>query len=74
MVYYAGLAAEHWLSRFSWIALVIAVIVGIAMTYLLRERTARLIRELDDEHNWETAAASLGCSKIRHLFDQNRPP
>ena len=54
VVYYAGLAAEHWLSRFSWIALVIAVIVGIAMTYLLRERTARLIRELDDEHNWET--------------------
>ncbi|MDT5101296.1 MAG: hypothetical protein QOC76_5033 [Mycobacterium sp.] len=54
VVYYAGLAAEHWLSRFAWIALVVAVIVGITMTFLLRERTSRLIRELDDEHDWET--------------------
>jgi membrane protein DedA with SNARE-associated domain len=54
VVYYAGLAAEHWLSRFAWIALVVAVVVGIGMTFLLRERTARLIRELDDEHDWET--------------------
>ena len=36
------------------IALVIAVLVGIGMTFLLRERTARLIRELDDEHDWES--------------------
>lgn len=54
VVYYAGLAAERWLSRFSWIALVIAVLVGIAMTLLLRERTSRLIAELEEEHDWET--------------------
>jgi len=54
VVYYAGLAAEHWLSRFSWIALVVAVLVGIAMTLLLRERTSRLIAELEGEHDWET--------------------
>jgi membrane protein DedA with SNARE-associated domain len=54
VVYYAGLAAEHWLSRFSWIALVVAILVGIGMTLLLRERTARLIAELDEEHDWET--------------------
>ena len=29
VVYYAGLAAERWLSRFSWIALVVAVVIGI---------------------------------------------
>ena len=54
VVYYAGLAAERWLSRFSWIALVVAVLVGIGMTLLLRERTSRLIAELEDEHDWES--------------------
>ena len=54
VVYYAGLAAERWLSRFSWIALVVAVLIGIGMTLLLRERTSRLIAELEGEHDWET--------------------
>ena len=54
VVYYAGLAAERWLSRFSWIALVIAIVIGIAMTFFLRERTSRLIAELDEKHDWET--------------------
>jgi membrane protein DedA with SNARE-associated domain len=54
VVYYAGLAAERWLSRFSWIALVVAVVIGIGMTLLLRERTSRLIAELEAEHDWES--------------------
>jgi membrane protein DedA with SNARE-associated domain len=54
VVYYLGLAAEKWLSRFSWVALVVAVVIGIAMTLLLRERTSRLIAQLEDEHDWET--------------------
>jgi membrane protein DedA with SNARE-associated domain len=54
VVYYAGLAAERWLSRFSWIALVVAILIGIGMTLLLRERTSRLIAELEAEHDWES--------------------
>jgi hypothetical protein len=54
VVYYAGLAAERWLSRFSWIALVAAVLIGLGMTLLLRERTSRLIAELEAEHDWES--------------------
>jgi membrane protein DedA with SNARE-associated domain len=54
VVYFAGLAAERWLSRFSWVALVIAVVLGIGLTLLLRERTARLIRDLDEEHTWDS--------------------
>ena len=54
VVYYLGLAAEKWLSRFSWVALVVAIIVGIGMTLLLRERTRNLIAQLEDEHDWET--------------------
>lgn len=54
VVYFAGLAAERWLSRFSWIALVVAVVIGIAVTLLLRERTSRLIADLEAEHDWST--------------------
>ncbi|CAN5847873.1 DedA family protein [soil metagenome] len=54
VVYFLGLAAEHWLSRFSWVALLLAVAIGLGATLLLRERTARLIADLEDEHDWDT--------------------
>ena len=54
VVYFLGLAAEKWLSRFSWVALVVAVIAGIAMTKLLKDRTGRLIAQLEAEHSWES--------------------
>ncbi|MFM9035313.1 MAG: DedA family protein [Mycobacterium sp.] len=54
VVYFAGLAAERWLSRFSWVALVLAVIAGFAMTRLLKERTGALIAQLETEHDWES--------------------
>ncbi|MBI3690082.1 MAG: DedA family protein [Mycolicibacterium aromaticivorans] len=54
VVYYLGLAAEKWLARFSWVALVIAIIVGVGLTLLLRERTRNLIAQLESEHDWET--------------------
>ena len=49
LVYYAGMAAERWLTRFSWIALVVAVVCGVIAAVLLRERTSRAIAELDAE-------------------------
>jgi len=54
VVYYLGLAAEKWLSRFSWVALVVAIIAGIGMTWVLKERTRSLIEQLEAEHDWET--------------------
>ncbi|PND56908.1 hypothetical protein CRM90_14190 [Mycobacterium sp. ENV421] len=54
VVYYLGLAAEKWLARFSWVALVIAIVAGIGLTLLLRERTRNLIAQLESEHDWET--------------------
>jgi len=54
VVYYAGIAAERWLSRFSRIALVVAIVIGIGATMVMRERTSRLIAELEGEHDWET--------------------
>ena len=51
LVYFAGMAAERWLERFSWIALVVAVVAGITAAIMLRERTARAIAELEAEDN-----------------------
>jgi membrane protein DedA with SNARE-associated domain len=49
LVYYAGLAAERWLSRFSWIGLLMAVLVGATVALVLRERIARAVAELEAE-------------------------
>jgi membrane protein DedA with SNARE-associated domain len=57
LVYYAGMAAERWMERFSWIALVIAVACGLTATILLRERTSRAIAELEAEHHRKATAA-----------------
>src|SRR6202020_2763150 len=54
LVYFAGMAAEKWLERFSWVALVIAVAVGGTAAILLRERTSRAIAELEAEHQRKT--------------------
>ena len=54
LVYYAGLAAERWLERFSWIALVIAVVAGVTAAVLLRKRTAHAIVELEAEQDRES--------------------
>ena len=53
VIYFAGLAAEKWLARFSWVALLIAVALGIGMTMLLKDRTKVLIAQLESEHDWE---------------------
>lgn len=50
VVYFAGMAAERWLQRFSWVALVVAVVFGLIAAFALRERTARTIAELEEEH------------------------
>lgn len=57
LVYFAGMAAERWMERFSWIALVIAVIVGGTAAILLRQRTSRAIAELEAEHQRKAEGA-----------------
>jgi membrane protein DedA with SNARE-associated domain len=54
LVYYAGLAAERWLERFSWIGLIVAVVGGTIVAIALRKRTARLISELEAEQDQES--------------------
>ena len=54
IVYYLGLAAEKWLSRFSWIGLVLAVVIGVVVTLIMKDRTAKAIAALEDEHDWDS--------------------
>lgn len=44
-VYFVGKAAETWLSQFSWIALVVAVIGGIVTTLVIRNRAKHSLEE-----------------------------
>jgi membrane protein DedA with SNARE-associated domain len=58
VVYYLGLAAENWLSRFSWVGLLAAVVIGVIFTLVMRDRTSKAIAKLDDEHDWDTLRKS----------------
>ncbi|MDP9166291.1 MAG: DedA family protein [Actinomycetota bacterium] len=58
VVYYLGVAAEKWLSRFSWIGLVVAVVIGVAFTLLMKDRTGKAIAKLEGEHDWDTLRSS----------------
>jgi membrane protein DedA with SNARE-associated domain len=40
-VYALGKAAEQWLSRFSWVALLLAIVAGIVTTLVLRNRARK---------------------------------
>jgi membrane protein DedA with SNARE-associated domain len=48
-IYYAGQAAEKYLSGFSWIALAVAVLFGIGTTLYLRRRANRADELLNDD-------------------------
>ncbi|GFG69166.1 DedA family protein [Mycolicibacter senuensis] len=54
LVYYAGVAAEHWLSRFSWVALLLAVLAGVIGTLALRGRIGAHIAELEAQHRLQS--------------------
>src|ERR1700741_598981 len=62
LVYFAGMAAERWMERFSWIALVLAVVCGITAAILLRERTSRAIAELEAEHYRKTGTEAADAA------------
>jgi membrane protein DedA with SNARE-associated domain len=63
LVYFAGMAAERWLERLSWIALVIAVVAGLIAAILLRERTSRAIAELEAEHERKTGRTAADAAE-----------
>jgi membrane protein DedA with SNARE-associated domain len=59
LIWFLGQAAEKWLSRASWIGLVAALVVGLAVTLLIRRRTSRLVAQ----HEAESAAGESAASR-----------
>jgi membrane protein DedA with SNARE-associated domain len=47
LVYYLGMAAERWLSNFSWIGLLVALACGISAALFLRHRLAEALAKFE---------------------------
>jgi membrane protein DedA with SNARE-associated domain len=61
LIYYIGKVAESWLSRFSWIALAVAIVAGIVTTLIIRRRARREFAEaVDDSEQAGAEAAASG--------------
>ncbi|HMH36759.1 MAG TPA: hypothetical protein VK584_07470, partial [Streptosporangiaceae bacterium] len=56
VIWYLGVAAEKWMSRVSWFGLVAAVLVGLAITLLIRRKTGTLVRQAEAEAEAEAEA------------------
>src|SRR2546429_1670565 len=57
LIWGLGRAAERWLSGFSWVALLVAVVFGVVTTLVLKRRSHRAMhREYDEEERVEAGA------------------
>ena len=45
MIWSLGKAAERWLSGFSWVALLVAIVVGVVTTLVIRRRTNKAMQQ-----------------------------
>ncbi|MFI5831181.1 DedA family protein [Streptomyces sp. NPDC051578] len=62
VIYTVGIVAEPWLKRFSWLALVAALLIGLAVTLVLRVRmrkAAAAAREAENEPAAAPAPAAV---------------
>jgi membrane protein DedA with SNARE-associated domain len=57
LIWFLGQAAEKWLSRVSWIGLVVALLVGAAVTLLIRRKTGKLVRQEETKADPEAEPA-----------------
>jgi membrane protein DedA with SNARE-associated domain len=48
-VYYLGVVAEKWLSRFSYIGLIVALIAGLVVGWVVKRRVSGLLGEPEPE-------------------------
>ena len=59
LIWFLGAAAEKWMSRASWLALVAATLVGLLITLLIRRKTRTLVRQAEAEAEAEARAQVL---------------
>jgi membrane protein DedA with SNARE-associated domain len=46
VIYYVGIVAESWLKRFSWLGLVLAVLIGLTSMLVLKRRAAKATEQM----------------------------
>ena len=56
LIWFLGLAAEQWLSRFSWLGLAAALLAGLGITLFVRRKTQALTRQAEAEAMAEARA------------------
>ncbi len=66
-VYYLGVIAETWLSRFSWVGLIVAAVAGLTVGFFVKRKTERMADEFAEEHGGEEAIAA-------RLAEEQRAP
>ncbi|MFD4572452.1 DedA family protein [Streptomyces sp. NPDC058417] len=47
VIYYVGVVAESWLKRFSWLGLVLAVLIGLTSMLVLKRKAAKTARDAE---------------------------
>src|SRR5215475_9984933 len=56
LIWFLGLAAEQWLTRFSWLGLAAALLAGLGITLFVRRKTQALTRQAEAEAEAEALA------------------
>ena len=54
-VYYLGVIAETWLSRFSWIGLIVAAVAGLTIGFIVKRKTERMAEAYAEDQVGEAA-------------------
>ncbi len=57
-VYYLGVIAETWLSRFSWIGLIVAAVAGLTIGFVVKRKTEQMADAYVEEQGGEEAIAA----------------
>jgi membrane protein DedA with SNARE-associated domain len=65
LIWFLGLAAEQWLSRFSWLGLAAALLVGVGITLLIRRKTRALTAKAEAQARAE-ARVQAGAGAQRN--------
>jgi membrane protein DedA with SNARE-associated domain len=70
LIWFLGLAAEQWLSRFSWLGLAAAVLAGLGITLLVRRKTRALARQAEAEPASGRTGGKVGLTGRGRQFAQ----
>jgi len=65
LIWFLGLAAEQWLSRFSWLGLAAALLAGLGITLFVRRKTQALTRQAEAEAVAEARAEAAAPARAK---------